>query len=89
MSYGEECYERFLYRNGLEVKGVRFVAGFQQRAQGDRRMFLEMKGVRFVAGFQGDREGRPYDTTKRLAKPVYCTGDPRGRPGFRGFIYAA
>ncbi len=66
MSYGEECYERFLYRNGLEVKGVRF-----------------------VAGFQGDREGRPYDTTKRLAKPVYCTGDPRGRPGFRGFIYAA
>src|SRR6266852_1272318 len=31
--------------------------------------------------YQGDREGRPYNTTKRLTKPVYCTGDPRGRPG--------
>ena len=32
-------------------------------------------------GNQGDREGRPYNTTKRLAKIVYGTGDPCGRPG--------
>ena len=33
---------------------------------------------------QGDREGRPYNTTKkRLAEGVYGRGDPRGRPGSR------
>jgi len=33
---------------------------------------------------QGDRQGRPYNTTKkRLAEGVYCTGDPGGRPGSR------
>ncbi|TMF43474.1 MAG: hypothetical protein E6I32_16435 [Chloroflexi bacterium] len=31
--------------------------------------------------FQGDREGRPYNTQLPvLHVPVYCTGDPRGRP---------
>ncbi len=28
-----------------------------------------------------DRQGRPYSTTNRLAKPVYSRGDPGGRPG--------
>src|SRR5947209_19598057 len=29
---------------------------------------------------QGDRQGRPYSPTHRLAKPVYSRGDPGGRP---------
>src|SRR5437763_13898765 len=34
---------------------------------------------------QGDREGRPYNTKSPvLHVNVYCTGDPRGRPG--GFL---
>jgi len=35
--------------------------------------------------FQGDREGRPYNTNLPvLHVNVYCTGDPRGRPGCPG-----
>ena len=31
---------------------------------------------------QGDREGRPYNTNLPvLHVNMYCTGDPRGRPG--------
>jgi hypothetical protein len=30
---------------------------------------------------QGDRKGRPYHTTKRLAKPVYSRGGACPRPG--------
>ena len=31
---------------------------------------------------QGDREGRPYNTQLPVLRVnVYCTGDPRGRPG--------
>jgi len=35
-----------------------------------------------VKDCQGDREGRPYNTKLPvLHVTVYCTGDPRGRPG--------
>ncbi len=31
---------------------------------------------------QGDREGRPYNTRRRVTRAIwYCRGDPRGRPG--------
>jgi len=34
---------------------------------------------------QGDREGRPYNThLPVLHVTMYCTGDPRGRPGRPG-----
>src|SRR5260370_21494751 len=40
--------------------------------------------ARTIPPFKGDRKGRPYYTTNRLAKPVYSRGDPCGRP-FRGW----
>ncbi len=56
------------------------------RYQGDREGRLYHVNIPYEYFFiadrnQGDREGRPYNTTEHLAKRVYCTGDPRGRPG--------
>ena len=41
-------------------------------------MWGTLIGVHFRS--QGDRQGRPYSPTHRLAKPVYSRGDPGGRP---------
>ena len=49
--------------------------------QGDRDKANATRG-------QGDREGRPYNTKLPvLHDTVYCTGDPRGRPGALALIH--
>ncbi len=70
-----ECFEAIYLNLGNHL----VVGPFRRSAAAYWKYIIVRQGTRY----QGDREGRPYYITKRLAKPVYGRGDPRGRPGQR------